>query len=117
MDRLEAVRRHETVLVVSPGRAPGDLLERVNDARRHGANVLAMESGAAELRSIAHETLTVPALGSDTGEAPPISLEIVQHLVSVAAGEYSGGRRGFRDRLGRLLDVLNGPQRNDLRNE
>lgn len=41
--RLEAARRGETVLVVTPERAEAGLLERVDDARRSGATVLAMD--------------------------------------------------------------------------
>ncbi len=44
---------------------------------------------------------------------PALSFETVQHLVSLAAGEPIGvpdaRRRGFRDRLARLLDAVSGP--------
>src|SRR5947208_15229805 len=40
MARLEAASRGETVLVVAEEAAPEQLLERVSDARRHGATVL-----------------------------------------------------------------------------
>ncbi|KAF4410171.1 hypothetical protein, partial [Streptomyces lycii] len=118
--RLEAARRGETVLVVSPGR-PGDtLLERVHDARRAGATVLALDGGDRDLHSLAHDALAVPGPLSGPPRAPdspdpeceapedtePVGLDTVQHLVSAAAGENSlpapRGRRRFRDRLSRL---------------
>lgn len=106
LGRIEAAGRGETLLVVAPDR-PGDgLLERVHDARRAGATVLSLDAGDAEVRGLAHESLSVaPADGID--------LDTVQHLVSAAAGENSApaprGRRGFRDRLSRLADRLTAP--------
>lgn len=112
LDRLEAARRGETVFVVAPGAAPDGLLERVADARRVGATVLAIEAGDAELQGLAHERLTVvqPLAPSPSMDDLASSFEIVQHLVSAAAGEAPDlGRHGFRDRLGRMLDVISGP--------
>src|SRR5580692_4603206 len=43
LERLEAARRGETLFVVSPATAPIPLLERVNDARRTGATIFALE--------------------------------------------------------------------------
>ncbi|MYX32345.1 MULTISPECIES: hypothetical protein [unclassified Streptomyces] len=90
--RLEAARRGETVLVVTPERAEAGLLERVEDARRSGATVLAMDAGDPELRGLAHEALTVPPEPSEVG------MDVLQHLVSAAAGR----RVRLRDRLPRL---------------
>ncbi|WP_128381700.1 hypothetical protein [Streptomyces cavernae] len=107
LGRIEAARRGETLLVVAPG-APGDpLLERVHDARRAGATVLALSSGDAELHGLAHEGLAVP------GERE-LDLDTVQHLVSAAAGENvvarpRGRGRSLRDRLSRLADHLTAP--------
>src|SRR5215469_81267 len=42
LDRLEAARRGETLFVVSAETAPVPLLERVDDARRTGATILAL---------------------------------------------------------------------------
>ncbi|MGI5168591.1 hypothetical protein ACQEU3_30020 [Spirillospora sp. CA-253888] len=105
LERLEAARRGETLLVVAEDGAPDPLLERVDDARRTGALVLALEGGDRELRGLAHEALTVPP-----GD-PLISFDGAQHLVSAAAGQDTGGRRGrgLRDRLARLLDAVSGP--------
>jgi hypothetical protein len=106
LGRIEAARRGETLLVVSP-EGPGDpLLERVSDARRAGATVLSLGSGDRELASLAHESLPVP-------EGTDLDLDTVQHLVSAAAGENvlpaARGRRRFRDRLSRLTEQLTAP--------
>ncbi|MEY9948954.1 hypothetical protein [Kitasatospora sp. GAS1066B] len=78
--RLAAAGRGETVLVVTP-QAPGDaLLERVHDARRGGATVLALAADAPELAELAHESLTV-----ESPDEP--GFDLVQHLVGAAAGE------------------------------
>jgi hypothetical protein len=104
--RLSAARRGETLLVVSPA-APGPgLLERVHDARRAGATVLALDAGDRDLTAMAHESLAVPR---DTD----LDLDTVQHLVSAAAGENAlpapRGRGRLRDRLSRLADQLTSP--------
>ncbi|NEE14411.1 hypothetical protein G3M58_49105 [Streptomyces sp. SID7499] len=106
LGRLEAARRGETLLVVAPDGPAAPLLERVSDARRAGATVLALGAGQGELPSLAHEALTVPA-GSE------LDLDTVQHLVSAAAGENAlpapRGRRRLRDRVARLAEHLTAP--------
>jgi hypothetical protein len=102
--RLEAARRGETVFVLAEESAPVPLLERVDDARRVGATILALDEGDPELDALAHEALAVPeSLSFDAG----------QHLVSAAAGERDAARtvgaRGLRARLARLLDTVSGP--------
>jgi len=103
--RLEAARRGETLFVVAQDTAPVPLLERVNDARKTGATILALDmgNGDADLDALAHEALAVPeSLSFDAG----------QHLVSAAAGELDAGgvrKRTLRDRLARLLDAVSGP--------
>lgn len=129
LDRLEAAQRGETLFVVSSETAPVPLLERVNDARRVGATILALDGGDPELDALAHETLTVPAAdGAPAGTAGGLagaewtarggvlSFDTAQHLVSAAAGERDGsgvssarGVRGLRERLARLLDAVSGP--------
>jgi hypothetical protein len=125
LSRLEAAQRGETLFVVSSESAPVPLLERVSDARRVGATILALDAGDPELEGLAHETLTVPGTdavgGLDgaewTARGGVISFDTAQHLVSVAAGERTGtgaagaarGVRGLRDRLARLLDAISGP--------
>jgi hypothetical protein len=100
--RLEAARRGETLLVVSAQAAPEALLERVDDARRIGATILALDQGDPELEDLAHESLIVRA-----GVAP-VSFDAAQHLVSSAAGAQDGGGRSLRQRLARFLDAVSG---------
>ena len=108
LGRLAAARRGETLLVVSPQGPGAPLLERVHDARRAGATVLALGAGGGELATMAHETLTVP-------DGSELDLDSVQHLVSAAAGENAApparGRRTFRDRLSHLAESLTAPPR------
>jgi hypothetical protein len=104
LDRLAAARRGETLFVVSPEAAPVPLLERADDARRAGATILALNQGDPELDGLAHETLTV---APDASAA--VSFTVAQHLVSTAAGDPAATRRGLRDRLARLLDMVSGP--------
>jgi hypothetical protein len=77
LSRLEATRRGETLFVISPDTAPVPLLERVNDARRTGATIFALDQGDPELDSLAHEALTVEN----------VSFGAAQHLVSAACGD------------------------------
>ena len=115
LERLEAARRGETLFVVTPETAPSPLLERVSDARRVGATILALNQGDRELDGLAHETLTVQTLTVETltvppGTASPVSFTVAQHLVSAAAGDRGPHpRRGVRERLAHLLDVVSGP--------
>ena len=102
LDRLRAARRGESLLVVAEETATEGLLERVDDARRVGATIFALDGDDRELRGLAHESLTVPAGDS------LVTFETAQHLVSVAAGEPRT-RRGLRDRLAGLLDTITGP--------
>ena len=84
LERLEAARRGETLFVVTPDTAPAPLLERISDARKVGATILALDQGDPELEALAHEALTVQR------EASPVTFGIAQHLVSAAAGEPGG---------------------------
>ncbi|MFF7393932.1 hypothetical protein ACFZAE_36510 [Streptomyces scabiei] len=106
LGRVSAARRGETLLVVAPSAPGAALLERVHDARRAGATVLSLNTGDRELDALAHEALAAPA-------EPVVDLDIVQHLVSAAAGEDAvpepRGRRRFRERLSRLTDRLTSP--------
>ena len=105
IQRLERARRGETVFVVAPDRADGGLLERVHGARRAGATVLALgaDRDDRDLYGLAHESLTVPA-GDGT-----LTLDVVQHLVSSAAGAGPAPTRRGRRALSRLLDRLTAP--------
>jgi hypothetical protein len=105
MQRLERARRGETVFVVAEECADSGLLERVQGARKAGATVLALglEVGDRDLRGLAHESLIVPT-GSDT-----LTLDVVQHLVSAAAGAAPAPERRGRRALSRLVDRLTAP--------
>ena len=109
LERLEAAQRGEALFVVSSATAPVPLLERVSDARKAGATILALDQGDQDLEDLAHEALTVRAA------ADPVTFDAAQHLVSAAAGDPrpgSGqppGLRGLRSRLARLLDTVSGP--------
>lgn len=136
LGRLEQVGRGETVLVVAPDAAPDQLLERVDDARRIGATVLALDAGDDQLGALAHERMTVSSSGlvvpagllpapaaksleeDELGLPPevlagfalPASFDLAQHFVSTASGlPPAGGRRGWRDQLGHLIDLISGP--------
>ena len=102
LDRLRVVRARETLLVVSPDAAPERLLDDVQRARRTGAHVLAIEAGDGDLRGLAHEALTVPY---------DSYFDVVQHVVSATAPSAVRRRHSVRDRLGRLLDGLQGAPR------
>ena len=103
LERLGEARRGESLLVVSPQAAPDPLLERVHDARKGGATILALDRGDRQLDEMAHEALMV-----EPGAAP-LSFDAAQHLVSAAAGERPEQDKGFRARLARLLDAVSGP--------
>ncbi len=92
---LADVRRGVTVLVVAPAPAGAPLLERVHDARRGGATVLALDTGDSELAGLAHERLTVPG----AAEEP---FDLVQHLVSAAAGTTPTTRSRLADLARRI---------------
>jgi hypothetical protein len=127
LDRLRSATRSETLLVVSGQLAPADLLERVDDVRRAGATVFALDRDDPELDGIAHESLTVRP-----GTAP-MSFDAAQHLVSSSVTDdgdavglrraatrladepgtmyampAAGENRGLRTRLARLLDAVSG---------
>jgi len=103
LERIASARRGETLFVVSGQAAPAALLERVHDARRVGATILAMDAGDPELDDIAHEAFAVEP------DRAPVSFDAAQHLVSAAAGEPSPTRISLRGRLARLLDTVSGP--------
>ncbi len=127
LDRLRAATRSETLLVVSGQLAPAELLERVNDVRRAGATIFALDQDDPELERLAHESLPVRP------GAAPMSFEAAQHLVTSAVADDgdcvglrraaqmtagqpgkpvmtppAGGTRSLRTRLARLLDTVSG---------
>jgi hypothetical protein len=116
LSRLEHAERGETVVVIAPDDPTAPLLERVSDARRSGAVVLAVDAGDSELEDLAHESLVVPPSADERlvtaapEDVPLLSFDVVTHLVSVAAGEPldAMGTRGLRARLARFLDAVSG---------
>jgi hypothetical protein len=123
LDRLVSATTAETLLVVSDGPAPAELLERVHDVRRSGATVFALDRDDPDLDQLAHESLQV-----SPGTAP-FSFDAAQHLVSSAvaldaasgrfsiagppganraAGSTAVADRSLRGRLARLLDAMSG---------
>jgi hypothetical protein len=100
--RLGDAGRGNALVVVSPQAAPDRLLERVCDARKGGATILALDRGDRRLADVAHEALTV-------APSAPLTFDAVQHLVSAGAGERGEPRRSLRARLARLLDTVSGP--------
>ncbi|MCW2882811.1 MAG: hypothetical protein JWQ95_6911 [Sphaerisporangium sp.] len=107
VDRIEAARRGETLFVVAERKAPVPLLERLDDARRTGATILALDGGDPELEGLAHDALAVPPLDG------LFTFDAAQHLVSMAAGETSRSRTGLLDRLARLAERITGPRITD----
>ncbi len=104
LQRLDSAGRGEALLVVAQ-RDPADaLLERVDDARHRGARILTLDQSAAQLRGLAHETLTVP------DEPGPLNFDTAQHLVSLAAASRDAAAGGFRGRLGRWIEAVSGPR-------
>lgn len=105
LDRLRETARGETLLVVTPQTAPVPLLERVDDARRRGAAILALDRGDDELRRLAHDELAVAP------EEQLLTFDGAQHLVSYAATAPppARSRPGLRERLARLLETVSGP--------
>ena len=126
LERLEAARRGETLMVVTIEQAPHPLLERVADARKVGATILTMDSGDPDLADLAHDALVLPQ-GVEAGnagrdieqddieetsagfESPLVTFELGQHIVPVAAGDQGSAGRRQQSRLARFLDVIAGP--------
>jgi hypothetical protein len=102
LDRISSAGRNEAVLIVAEDDPNSLVLERVDDARRHGARILTLGQDAPLASGLAHETLTVP----DVPEAP--SFDGAQHLVSAAAVEVRPS--GLLVRLRRWIEASNGPR-------
>src|ERR1700731_1775245 len=95
LERLAAAQRGETLFVVSPSSAPVPLLERVNDARRIGATIFALDQGDPELDELAHEAIAIrPEVPGVPGG---VSFGAAQHLISSSIGDLDRPE-GFEDR-------------------
>jgi hypothetical protein len=84
-DTLRETSGGPTVLVVAPDALDEVELERLADARRRGANLLAVSAGEGELTGLANESVTLSAqtLAGSPLVAP---FEVATHLVAVSAG-------------------------------
>ena len=102
LDRISAAGRSEAVLIVAADDPDSLVLERVDDARRHGARILTLGQDTPLAHGLAHEYLSVP----DVPEAP--SFDGAQHLVSTAAVELRPS--GLLVRLRRWVEASNGPR-------
>ena len=87
MDRLSAVQRGDTVLVVAPNRASDRLLDRVDDARRLGGRVMTLHRENHDLARLSHEALMVPVM------APTRTFDVVQRVVTSTASGLTARRR------------------------
>jgi hypothetical protein len=126
LERLEAAKRGETLMVVTTEQAPHPLLERVADARRVGATILTMDSGDPDLAGLAHDALVLPP-GIDAEETARdiehddsqrttarlesslVTFDLGQHIVPIAAGDLGSAGRRKQSRLARFLEVIAGP--------
>jgi hypothetical protein len=102
LDRISSAGRSDAVLVVARHDPESAVLERVADAKKHGARILTLGQIAPLASDLAHDALMVP----DSVEAP--SFDGAQHLVSVAA--VDGRQRGLIVRLRRWVESVNGPR-------
>jgi hypothetical protein len=80
LDAVDTAGRGTTVLVAAPTVAHDDrLLERLDDARRGGATLLALHGGSGPLDDLAHETLPLPR-----GLPALAGFEVATHVVTAA---------------------------------
>jgi hypothetical protein len=98
---LDAVHRAgtgSTVLVAAPSPVDDALLERLQDARRGGATLLALHPRAAALDELAHESLALPAGLMTATEG----FDAASHIVSAgAAGDLRPRRTTWLRAAGR----------------
>ena len=87
-DEISSVARNGTLLVVSPHGDSGDLLNRVDDARKQGSHILAIHQEGSELIGLSHEVLGIDSLRTSQ------EIEISQHLITSLAPQ-EGQRPGL----------------------
>ena len=85
VDALMSASRSQTVLVINPCGGAPELLERVSDAKRHGARIMTIHRGQPDLIDLSHETLLVDPL------RPVRDFEMTQHLVTDLTPIQSSG--------------------------
>lgn len=92
VDAVHRASRGTTVLVAAPSAADEALLERLDDARRGGATVLAVHPGGGRLDDVAHDALSLP-----TTLPPAEAFDTATHVVSSPV--LPGPRRPWLPRL------------------
>lgn len=107
IERIEAAGPEETLLVVTASAAPEALLSRLDDARKTGSTIFALDADDPELDDIAHEALSIDPVTA------PVSFDAAQHLVTAVAGQTrrraaSGHRRPELGRSGQDWPDLTG---------
>lgn len=96
VEELRRSGRGRAVLVVAPDALGEDELERLADARRAGATLLAVSStheDVAELAGVAHDCAVVD--GSPDSPGTLEDMGFASHLVTVSAGAAALPRRRF----------------------
>lgn len=79
IDAVHTAARGTTVLVAAPTAADDRLLERLHDARRGGATLLALHPGAGPLDELVHASLPLPR-----GMPALEGFETASHVVTTA---------------------------------
>jgi hypothetical protein len=92
IDELRDGGHGRAVLVVAPDPLAADELERLADARRAGATLLAVTTSGDELAGIAHESAVVDSPVSPSGLE---DVGFAGHVVTVSAGTALRPRRRF----------------------
>ncbi|WP_034269123.1 hypothetical protein [Actinospica robiniae] len=105
LDRISSAGRSDAVLLVAADDPESAVLERVADAKKHGARILTLGQVAPLAADLAHDALAVPQ-PSEVMDLP--SFDGAQHLVSAAA--VDGRQRGLILRLRRWIEAVNGPR-------
>jgi hypothetical protein len=91
LDELRTAGPRQAVLVVAPGELGEHGLERLSDARRQGATLLAVTAGSSDLEGLSHEAVTVPRANRDDPLTDDFGL--ATHVLTVSAGTVSRRRR------------------------
>jgi hypothetical protein len=76
VNEVAQMTRSQTLLVVSSCSDSPELLERVTDAKKHGARILAVHRGDLALADLSHEMLSVDPVRTDH------DFDLTQHLVT-----------------------------------
>jgi hypothetical protein len=76
LDAVSAAGRRSTVLLAADADLDSALLERLADARRGGAGVLAVAPASDDLAAVAHDALDLPPVAA--------ALDVAGHVVSAA---------------------------------